>query len=236
MTERTLGCLHSPMQSHVLGLTTTGLPIPAYRFGTSGPRVLILGGVHGDEIEGVWAGYGLLRAFAESFPYRLNLTLAPAFNLDGVLARDRRNARGVDLNRNMPTQDWNEKVDNPRYHPGASAASESETQTLVRFLSEEKPQFILSLHSWKPMLNINGECLAEAEEISKRTGYTIDASIGYPTPGCLGTYAGLEREMPTLTYEIERGLDQASVLSIHVPAILEALKVSERRATMGVRA
>lgn len=225
------------MTSLILGTTATSLPIPAYQFGSAGQgsRVVILGGVHGDEIEGVWASYDLLKHFAESFPYQMKLTLVPAFNLDGVLMRDRRNGHGVDLNRNMPTHDWSEKIASERYHPGPSAGSEPETQALVRFLEQEKPHFILSLHSWKPILNINGECRAEAEEIAKRTGYAIDESIGYPTPGCLGTYAGLEREWPTLTYEIERGLDQASVLKIHVPAILEALKVSERRGISGVR-
>lgn len=217
------------MQSFIFGQTSTGLPIPAYRFGLTGPRVLILGGVHGDEIEGVWATHGLLKSFSESFPYKLRLTLVPAFNLDGVLARDRRNANKVDLNRNLPTQDWTNNVPEVRYYPGPSAASEPENQALVRFLDTERPQFILSLHSWKPLLNINGDCLREAEELRKHTGYTIEESIGYPTPGCLGTYAGLEREMPTLTYEIERGLNQEKVLEIHVPAILEALKASETR-------
>lgn len=218
------------MKSFIFGSSASHLPIPAFRFGPSdAARVLILGGVHGDEIEGVWAGYGLLKSFAESFSYRLSLVLVPAFNLDGVLAKDRRNSHGVDLNRNLPSRDWTSHVATERYHPGPSANSEPENQALVKFLELEKPQFILSLHSWKPMLNINGGCRPEAEEIAKRTGYVIEETIGYPTPGSLGTYAGLEREMPTLTYEIERGLDQESVLKIHVPAILEALKVSETR-------
>lgn len=217
------------MHSFIFGSTSSGLPIPAYKFGHTGARILVLGGVHGDEIEGVWASYGLLKSFAESFPYKLRLTLVPAFNLDGVLAKDRRNARGVDLNRNLPTHDWNERAATERYSPGPAPNSEPENQALTKFLETEKPQFILTLHSWKPMLNLNGDCRPEAEEISKRTGYILDESIGYPTPGCLGTYAGLEREVPTLTYEIERGLDQASILRVHVPAILESLKISERR-------
>jgi protein MpaA len=221
------------MHTFIFGNTSTGLPIPAYRFGHSGTRALILGGVHGDEIEGVWAAHGLLQKFTESFPFQLQLTLVPAFNLDGVLARDRRNARGVDLNRNLPTHDWSSTVATERYHPGASAGSESENHALIKFLDTEKPQFIMSLHSWKPMLNVNGHCRPEAEEISRRTGYVIEESIGYPTPGCLGTYAGLEREMPTLTYEIERGLAVDQDLSIHVPAIYEAMKVSERRGLSG---
>lgn len=217
------------MESFVFGTTASGLPIPAYRFGSHGPKVLVLGGVHGDEIEGVWAAHGLLKKLAEAFEYRLELTLVPAFNLDGVLAKDRRNSHGVDLNRNLPTKDWSPVVATERYHPGPSAGSEPENQALADFLEKEKPKFVLSLHSWKPLLNVNGDCLAEARAINESTGYTIEESIGYPTPGCLGTYAGLERGMPTLTYEIERGLALEPILEKHVPAILSALKASERK-------
>lgn len=220
------------MESFFFGLTSTGLPIPAYRFGPTSkqcPRVLILGGVHGDEIEGVWAAHGLLRAFAERFSWKIDLTLVPALNLDGVLTRERRNARGIDLNRNMPTRDWSPEVTTERYHPGPAAGSEPETQCLMKFLETSPPQFILSLHSWKPLLNINGDCRGEAVQIALHTGYSIEETIGYPTPGCLGSYAGLERGMPTLTYEIERGLKQDLVLERHVPAILHALKVAEQR-------
>jgi protein MpaA len=217
------------MQAFEFGRTQSGLPITGYRFGSTGPRVLILGGVHGDEIEGVWAGLGLLAEFSRSFDFKLRLTLVPMFNLDGVLAKDRRNSNKVDLNRNLPSKDWTSEVATERYFPGVKANSESENKALVHFLDEEKPQMIFSLHSWKPMLNINGNCRPEAEIINEKTGYAIEETIGYPTPGCLGTYAGIERGMPTLTYEIERGLDQASILRIHVPAIVASLRASEKR-------
>lgn len=215
------------MKSFFLPATSTGLPIPGYQFGHSGPEVLILGGVHGDEREGVEAAYGLLARWSRSFPFRLRITVLPAFNLDGVMRGQRQNARGVDLNRNMATNDWSGQVTNPRYHPGPAANSEPETVALVNWLNEHKPVFILSLHSWKPMLNINGDCKPEAQAISQRTGYIIDESIGYPTPGCLGTYCGIERAMPTLTYEIERGLATEEILRVHVPAVEEGLKVTE---------
>lgn len=230
------------MTSFIFGETTSGLPIPAYEFGRTGTRVLILGGVHGDEIEGVWAAHGLLAKLSDSFSLQLQLTLVPALNLDGVLLKQRQNARGVDLNRNMPTKDWSDVTPrlpdgtlNLRYHPGPKAGSEPETQALMRFLETKQPQFILSLHSWKPMLNVNGACRPEAQAIASKTGYIIEESIGYPTPGCLGTYSGIERNMPTLTYEIERGLKVDSVLSIHVPAILSALKASEAREPNPIR-
>lgn len=215
------------MKSFFLPQTCTGLHIPGYSFGDNGPEVLILGGVHGDEREGVDAAYGLVARWARAFPYRLRVTVIPAFNLDGILRGQRANARGIDLNRNMGTRDWSPEVKNPRYQPGPAANSEPETQALVKWLEEHPPVFILSLHSWHPVLNVNGNCRQEAEVIAAHTGYRIDESIGYPTPGCLGTYAGLERDMPTLTYEIQRGQSTEDILRIHIPAIEEALKTTE---------
>ena len=77
------------------------------------------------------------------------------------------------------------------------------------------------------MLNTNGE-IPEAVVIAKHTGYIIEPDIGYPTPGSLGTYAGLENKIPTLTYEIERDIKFDQIIKIHVPAILLGLKESER--------
>ena len=223
------------MKTTVFGNSSLGLPIMAYEFGEplKGkssqplPEILILGGVHGDEIEGLWAAMGLLKAFSASFPYQLSLTLVPQFNIEGVLNKTRMNGRGVDLNRNLPTKDWSPEVKTPRYHPGPHPNSESENQALCNYIEQKKPQMILTLHSWFPVLNVNGDCLKQAQILADHTGYKIDADIGYPTPGCLGTYAGLERSSPTLTYEVERGLAMEPVLKIHVPAILEMLKSLE---------
>jgi protein MpaA len=216
------------MQNFILGTTSNGLPIPGYRFGPpQRPSVLILGGVHGDEREGVEASLGLMHRWSVNFPFRLRITIIPALNIDGVLAANRLNARAVDLNRNMATNDWSGQWTNPRYNPGAGPNSESETQALVRWLDEFKPVLVISLHSWQPMLNINGNCAREAAAISQWTGYAIKDSIGYPTPGCLGTYCGLERDMPTITYVIESGLSTSEILRLHVPAIVESLKITE---------
>jgi protein MpaA len=218
------------MESFQFGTTALGMAIPGFKFGakSSALKILILGGVHGNEIEGTTLAFGLLREFSTSFNFKMNLTLVPAFNLDGVISQTRVNGNGVDLNRNLPTQDWNPKAFDIKYPPGPSAGSESENKSLISFLEAEKPQFIISLHSWHPLLNVNGNCINEAQAISSLTGYEIKEEIGYPTPGCLGTYAGLERNMPTLTYEIERGLALDKVLSLHTPAIMAALNISEK--------
>jgi protein MpaA len=223
------------MKAFVFGFTTTGVPILGYQWPHAGStRVLVLGGVHGDEVEGVAAAHALVGEAAHKNGFGLELVIVPAVNLDGVLMKTRVNARGVDLNRNLPSRDWNPEILNPRYPPGPYANSETENQALVKFLDSFQPQMIVSLHSFsKFMLNVNlgsrdapgGQALLKfAEAISKKTGYPITESMGYPTPGSLGTYAGYEKEWPTLTYELERGLAFDKILEVHVAALADGFQ------------
>lgn len=217
------------MQFSIFGHSPQSLPIYAYHFGTSGPKVLILGGVHGNEPEGVVLAKALIESFHQSFCYKLQITVVPEFNQEGILNKSRLNSNGVDLNRNLPTKDWSKTAFDAKYPPGPFACSEPENQALCNWIKNEKPHFIISLHSWYPLLNTNGNCHPEAQVIQSFTGYKITDSIGYPTPGCLGTYTGLEMNIPTLTYEIERGQSFQDIIKIHKPALLEALKYTEKR-------
>jgi protein MpaA len=218
------------VESFIFGYSPLNLPILAHRFGKRirKPHVLILGGVHGDEPEGVVAANGLIARWLQDYPFLIQSTIVPTFNAEGVLNKNRLNSRGVDLNRNLPTKDWSPEIATPRYNPGPFAASEPENQALIKFLEQEKPQFILSLHSWKPILNTNGDCEKIARAIASFVPYEVSPTIGYSTPGCLGTYAGLERNIPTLTYEIERGLTFDLILRDHLPAIEAGLKTLEQ--------
>ena len=216
----------------LFGKTQNGLAMTGYRFGRGEKHVLVLGGVHGDEVEGVVLASALQAHLLHRDDLALRMTLVPAMNLDGVLAKTRGNARGVDLNRNLPTKDWSAVATTARYQPGPSPLSESENKALVQFIEKEKPDFIISLHSWKPMLNINEPqgstiCGAVARRISEHTHDIIEPTIGYSTPGCLGTFAGFERGIPTLTYEIERGMAAPQVIKHHLHALLEGIKVIE---------
>ena len=242
----------------VFGRSALNLPVFAYRFGgpppaagsgaslkVSGPpvggpavsglpkkaKVLILGGVHGDEPEGVYIACGLLRDWTEHFPYKaLDLTLIPVFNPDGVFTAQRLNGSKTDLNRNLPTKDWSPKAASPRYRPGPAPCSESENQALVRWIEERKPDLIISLHSYEPQINVNGDCRPEADILARETGYRISDYIGYQTPGSLGDYCGREREIPVITYEAERESPADLCLSLHVPALQKALYATEKRA------
>ena len=99
----------------------------------------------------------------------------------------------------------------------------------MKWIDKHQPKLIISLHSWKPLINTNGDCFPEAKIMSEVTGYKLTDDIGYPTPGSLGEYCGLERNIPVITYEAARGGTIKEALNIHVPAIEKALFESEKR-------
>ncbi len=210
--------------------TQKQLPIFKYTFGDSGPQALIIGGVHGDEPEGVVAAQGVLAALIRNFDLKLQVTVIPEFNPEGILNAKRTNSSGVDLNRNLPTKDWTAEFKTERYFPGKSALSEPENKALAQLLDKTEFDIIISLHSWNPMININGPgCEPEADILKSFTDYSIEPDIGYPTPGSLGTYTGKERSISTITFEIQRDIDFAKINEIHVPALLASLKETQKR-------
>lgn len=209
----------------LLGHSAGGQAIRGKRTGT-GRRVLFLGGVHGNETEGVAATKGFFDEFTAQGinpAPETELFFVPVFNPDGFLACSRHNAHGVDLNRNMATRDWQRNEPGEKYYSGPAADSEPETKLLLNILETFRPEFILSLHSWKPMFNVNGPARPVAEKMHAALDYEITEDIGYPTPGSLGTYAGWERGIPTITFEIERGLPLAEVYRKVRGAILAAI-------------
>lgn len=214
---------------NVFGFTALKIPIFSFSFGKKGLKVLIMAGVHGDEPEGIIVAQELLRRFQKEFSYNIQLTLIPVFNWDGVLKFQRTNGNAVDLNRNLPTKDWSSKFPKPRYHPGSKPGSEPENQALTKWLEKNNPSLIITLHSCDPVININGNCFPEAQILSDCTKYKITDDIGYPTPGSLGTYCGLERNIPTITYEVEKNSSVETILSLHPQAIEKALKETEKR-------
>ena len=214
----------------LFGNSSQELPIFSYQFGNRGPVILILGGVHGDESEGVWIAMRLLEKWIKHFPYKLRLTLVPCFNIEGSLQHTRTNFNKVDLNRNLPTKNWTSHFPNAKYHPGSGPCSEPENKALVKWISTNKPKLIISLHSWNPLINTNGNCQPEAGIIAKATGYKTVDYIGYSTPGSLGDYCEeKERNIPLITYEANKGANIKDTLKLHIPAIEQALFASEKR-------
>lgn len=164
-------------------------------------KVLVVGCMHGDEPQGEYLIKEYIRACSST-----KLMFVPCLNPDGVTAHTRVNANGVDINRNFPTKNW-EQSEKGNFYGGDKPASEIETQFLIEMVEKYQPELILTLHAPYKVVNYDGEALETANAISKIIGYPVEESIGYPTPGSFGTWAGLEKGIPTITLELDEEID-----------------------------
>lgn len=166
------------------------------------PPILMIGGVHGDEPEGVWLAEDLLEHLKQSKSPQKPWVLIPCINPDGISKNQRTNANGVDLNRNFPSKCWNNSFTKERYYPGDSPNSEPETQALCNLIREIGPLYIIHFHSWKPMVVYsNTKVESQAKVIAEKSGYELQNDIGYPTPGSLGEYAGKDLDIGVICIE-----------------------------------
>lgn len=171
-------------------------------------RVLLIGGTHGDELTSVSIVFKWITILQQYHSGLFHWHIAPVMNPDGVLTRKatRQNARGVDLNRNMPTPDWQrlsqkhwQKISrDPRKNPGADPASESETQWLIHEIATFKPDAIVSVHAPYGILDFDGPDLSTAPKKFGRLRLNLLGTY----PGSLGNYAGISRDIPVLTLEL----------------------------------
>jgi len=189
---------------------------------STGEPILFVGGVHGDEPEGVRLAQDLL-LWLQKY-HRPNWVLIPCLNVDGYASRQRTNAHGVDLNRNFPCKDWSPAAKYPRYFPGPKPASEPEVRALVQLIDKVQPKLIVHFHSWEACVVYTGTPGREAAEIiGAGTGYKIAEDIGYPTPGSLGQYGWLEKKIPVICVEAQEKSDLDSVWTIFGPGLRKLL-------------
>ncbi len=193
---------------------------------------IVMCGVHGDEITPVKFCFDLLYSlfelkldpkFIEEFKNKL-VIVAPLVNPDSFFKKrpTRVNARGVDVNRNFPTEDWfkdarklwiSKYKKDKRRNPGLKSASEPEVIFQMNLIKRYKPDKIISVHSPLTLIDYDGPDKiiegsvdgGKAQELliqmsKDASDYKIE---NYPFfPGSLGNWAGKEREIPTYTLEL----------------------------------
>lgn len=191
-------------QPLLTGQSTQGRPITLWGSNNAQQlKTFVFSGIHGDEPESILLAKKLLNHYA-NHPKRseMNLGVTPVLNPDGLLLNQRKNANAVDINRNFPTQNWEPNPVEEHYHSGPKPASEAETQFLMEVIEQFQPELIITIHTPYRLINYDGPALEFANQLAQYNGYPVEASIGYPTPGSFGTYAGIERDIPILTLEL----------------------------------
>ena len=85
--------------------------------------------------------------------------------------------------------------------------AEIETKFVIQIMEEYSPDLILTLHTPYKVVNYDGPAQDIAHKISEIIGYPVQSDIGYPTPGSFGTYAGIERNIPIITLELDEEIE-----------------------------
>ena len=209
-----------------IGFSVERRPLLAMQKGTGPLRVYLVGGIHGDETEGRSA-LDYLQATPTS-----TLRMLRDLNPDGTAANTRVNAHGFDLNRDWPALNFG---------PGSTGGgviplSEPETRALAQDIRAFRPDVVVVLHASAtgPFVNYDGPAaaLATAFADAARTvdyAWQVKPDIGYPTPGSLGSYLGVDQGIPILTIEFQRGQPEDSARTALRKGLSAVIAIARRR-------
>jgi murein peptide amidase A len=173
-------------------------------------RVLVVGGIHGDELSSASLPFHWIKLAAQAAGEGagpIHWRFVPVLNPDGLLGQppSRVNAHGVDLNRNFPTPDWSRDAKSywekrtgkdPRRWPGPKAMSEPETRFLHDQIQRFKPNLIVSIHAPYGVLDFDGPSVPPS-----KLGRLYLDQVGI-FPGSLGNYGGVHKGVPVVTIEL----------------------------------
>jgi len=151
------GAAADPTGRHqiLLGRSVDGRPIVAIETGDfdASARVLVVGCIHGNEPAGVAIANRLSH---RSPPRELDLWIVPVLNPDGVAARTRGNAHGVDLNRNFP---WRWQHLSGLFYSGPRPLSEPESRIAFGLILRARPQVSIWFHQHLDLVDESGGTL-----------------------------------------------------------------------------
>lgn len=186
-----------------IGSSVEGRPIICYNFGKGTRTLFIKASIHGTEGAGTPLAQRLMD-WLEAHPDTLKncrVLVMPVSNPDGLHYGKRFNVNGVDLNRNFPSGNRENKA---RF--GTNALSEPESRALHDFILREKPDLIVAIHQPLNCVDYDGPAPAAAlaARLSRTTGLPVD-KLG-ARPGSLGAWFGDTLGRPILTLEMPRTL------------------------------
>jgi protein MpaA len=178
-------------------------------------RVLVIGAIHGDELSSASLAFHWLRLAQQQPPAQMPLPVhwrfIPVLNPDGLLGQPPRrvNARGVDLNRNFPTPNWERDAavywekrtgKDPRRWPGPKPLSEPESRYLHEQMQSFRPHLIVAIHAPYGVLDFDGPSAPPS-----KLGRLYLDQVGI-FPGSLGNYGGVHKGVPVVTIELPNAM------------------------------
>jgi predicted deacylase len=182
-SARASGDYSAVLRTVVIGTTVQGRPIIARQVGdpASPRKVLLLGAMHGDE---TGPSRMLQRILDGPKVHGADIWIIRVLNRDGVARHTRRNAHGVDLNRNFPRQ-WR-RAGGP-YDSGPRPASEPETRALMAFLERLRPAAVVSFH--QPLHGVGRSGLPRGRALQSRLAHRLHLPLKSFNcrSGCHGT-------------------------------------------------
>ena len=185
----------------VVGYSVEGRPIIAEQFGTGGPVLFLFAAIHGDERSAVTCGEQIRAPLVGGLAERagVRIVFIGAANPDGIAIGKRRNVRGIDINRNFPSANFEDGDGSG----GTEPLSEPETGAILATLNATAPDAVLTIHCCVPTLDYDGP----AEEIALAMRRSMHSDAQFPVvrlgsmPGSAGSLIGVDRNIPIVTVE-----------------------------------
>jgi protein MpaA len=190
-------------QSHA-GRFIYGGPAPETHSSLLKRPLLLMAGIHGDEPASVAAVLELWARWSSLPPPPCPVWIVPALNPDGLAAGTKNSSRDVDLNRNFPAKNFT-VAHRSGYDPGPGPLSEPETAAFAALVRKIDPVGVVAVHAPFACINYDGPAADWAKSVALACGWPAQADLGYPTPGSLGSWLGVDCGLPILTIELPKG-------------------------------
>jgi protein MpaA len=198
----------------IVGHSVQHRPIELIHVAGSGPRVLVVGVIHGNEP----AGLAVVRALERTHP-RVDLWLVPVLNPDGLVAGTRQNAHGVDLNRNFPSLWQHFGRPGSTYYSGPRPFSESESRLARNLILRIRPQVTIWFHQHLNVVWAYGRSTAAGRRYARLAGMRL-----LHRAWLAGSATNWQNHLPgggaSLTVELPAGSLDRQALARQVRAVL----------------
>jgi protein MpaA len=187
------------VHSEILGYSVQQRAIDLITVGAGTEKVLIIATIHGNED----AGTPLVDRLLDELRARPSLLkgrtvlIVPLANPDGYALRTRENSSGIDLNRNFPASN---RINNEVH--GQGGLTEPESTILHDLILTRRPAHIVTIHQPLYCLDYDGP----GEDIARHMGRYCSLPVKKlgSRPGSLGSFAGVEQNIPIITMELAK--------------------------------